>query len=54
VAREWVERQLPTFAKASQNVVAVTALLDALPTTPTNRVDELYQWLKSILGATTT
>jgi hypothetical protein len=31
VAVEHVEQQLPTFAKASQNVVAATTLLDTLP-----------------------
>jgi hypothetical protein len=54
VAREHAERQLPTFARASQNVVATTALLDALSAPSTDGVGEVYEWLKSILGATAT
>jgi hypothetical protein len=52
VAGEWVEWQLPAFARASQNVAAVVVLLDALPAPSANRVGEVYRWLKSILGAT--
>jgi hypothetical protein len=48
-ALEWVERQLPTFAKANQNVALVATLLDMLPAPSTNRVSAVYQRLKSIL-----
>jgi hypothetical protein len=44
--------QLPTFAKASQNVVVAATLLDTQHTPPTNGVGEVYQRLKSILGTT--
>jgi hypothetical protein len=52
VAGEWAEWQLPTFARASQNVAAVVVLLDALPAPFADRVGEVYRRLKSILGAT--
>jgi hypothetical protein len=45
-----VERQLPAFARASQNVTAAAALLDVLPTPSTNEVGKVYQQLKSILS----
>jgi hypothetical protein len=50
MAIDHVERQLPSFAKASQNVAATVALLDTLPAPSTARVGEVYQWLKNILG----
>jgi hypothetical protein len=50
VVMERVERQLPTFARASQNVVMAAALLDVLPAPPTDGVGELYQRLKRILS----
>jgi hypothetical protein len=34
---------LPTFARASQNVVVTTALLDTLPKPSTDGVGEVYQ-----------
>jgi hypothetical protein len=37
-----VERQLPTFARASQNVVALAALLDTLLAPSTDAVVEVY------------
>jgi hypothetical protein len=40
---ECMEQPLSTFTKASQNVVMVAVLLDALPTPSTNRVGEIYQ-----------
>jgi hypothetical protein len=46
IVREWAEQQLPAFARASQNMAAMAALL----TPSTDGVDEVYQWLKSILG----
>jgi hypothetical protein len=49
---ERVQRQLPAFAKASQNVVTVAALLDALLAPSTDGVGKMYQRLKSILGTT--
>jgi hypothetical protein len=51
---ECIERSLPTFTKASQNMVVLAVLLDALPTPSTNRVGEIYQRLKSIMGITAT
>jgi hypothetical protein len=50
---EQVERQLPTIAKASQNVPTMAVLLDTLPAPSTIEVSEMYQRLKSILGTTT-
>jgi hypothetical protein len=47
---EHAERQLPTFARASQNVVAAAVLLHTLPAPSTNGVGKVYQQLKSILG----
>jgi hypothetical protein len=38
---------------ASQNVAAVAVLMDTLPAPSTNRVGEVYQQLKSILGTAT-
>jgi hypothetical protein len=52
LAREQVERRLPTFARASQNMAAVAMLLDALPAPSTNGAGEVYQRLKSIIGGT--
>jgi hypothetical protein len=48
---EW---QLPSFARASQNVVAAAALLDTLPAPSTDGVGEVYHRLRNILGTTTT
>jgi hypothetical protein len=45
-----VERQLPTFTKASQNMAAMAMLLDTLHAPSINGVGEVYQQLKSILG----
>jgi Na+-translocating ferredoxin:NAD+ oxidoreductase RnfG subunit len=45
-----VDRQLPTFAKASQNVAT---LLDMLPAPSAKLVGEVYQRLKSILSTAT-
>jgi hypothetical protein len=50
MAKEQAERQLPTFARTSQNVAAVAALLDALPAPSTDGMCEVYQRLQSILG----
>jgi hypothetical protein len=36
-------RQLPTFARASQNMAAMAVLLDTLPAPSTNEVGEVYQ-----------
>jgi hypothetical protein len=44
----------PTFAKASQNMVAVAALLDTWPTPSADGVDKVYHQLKDILGVTIT
>jgi hypothetical protein len=44
--------QPPTIARASQNVAAATALLDALLVPSIDRVGEVYQWLKIILDTT--
>jgi hypothetical protein len=46
------ERQLPTFARASQNVAAVVVLLDMLSAPSTDGVGMVYQQLKNILGTT--
>jgi hypothetical protein len=51
--KDWAERQPPAFARASQNVAAADALLDALLAPSANGVGTVYQWLKSILGTTT-
>jgi hypothetical protein len=53
VTMERAERQLPAFARASQNMAAMTLLLDALPAPSTDGVCEMYQRLKSILGTVT-
>jgi hypothetical protein len=50
VAVHRAKQQLPTFTRASQNVAAVAALLDMLPTPSTGEVGEVYQWLYNILG----
>jgi hypothetical protein len=52
-AMVWVERQLPAFVSASQNVAVVAALLDTFSTPSTDGVGEMYQRLKSILGTIT-
>jgi hypothetical protein len=52
VAIDRVERQLPTFTRASQNMAAVTALLDTLPTPSACGVGEVDPWLKNILSTT--
>jgi hypothetical protein len=44
------ERKLPTFARTSQNVAAAAALLDTLPTSSTDGVGKVYQYLQSILA----
>jgi hypothetical protein len=49
VAVEHVERQLPTFAGASQNMAAMAVLLDTLPIPSTDGVGEVYRRLKNIL-----
>jgi hypothetical protein len=49
-----VERQLPTFTGASQNVAVEATLLDMLPAPSTDGVGEGIQRLKNILGATAT
>jgi hypothetical protein len=43
----------PTFARASQNVALVAALLDTLPAPSIDRVDKVYYQLKDILGIAT-
>jgi hypothetical protein len=48
---EWVERELPTFARVSQNMAVMATLLVALPTPSIDEVDEVYQRLKRILSA---
>jgi hypothetical protein len=40
----------PIFARASQNVVSVMALLDTLPAPSIDGVGKVYQQLKDILG----
>jgi hypothetical protein len=40
----------PTFAKASQNMAAATALLDTLLTLSTDGVGKVYRQLKDVLG----
>jgi hypothetical protein len=44
----------PTFARASQNVATIVALLDTLPVPSTDRVDKVYHQLKNVLDVTTT
>jgi hypothetical protein len=39
---EWAEHELPTFARASQNMAAVAVLLDTLPAPSTNEAGEVY------------
>jgi hypothetical protein len=51
---ERAEQQLPTFARASQNMAATTSLLDTLPIPSTDGVGELYQQLVNILGIAAT
>jgi hypothetical protein len=46
---EWVERKLPIFIRASQNMAATAALLDVFPKPSTDGVGDMYQWLKDIL-----
>jgi hypothetical protein len=48
-----VERQVPTFARANQNMATAAKLLDTLPAPSINGVGEVYQRLKSILGTAT-
>jgi hypothetical protein len=45
VAREWAERQLPAFDRASQNVAMVAMLLNALLEPSTNGAGEVYRRL---------
>jgi hypothetical protein len=40
----------PTFARASQNMAAVTVLLHTLPAPATNGVDKVYCQLNDILS----
>jgi hypothetical protein len=47
------ERQLFAFARASQNMAVMVALLDALSAPSTDGVGKMYQRLKSILSTTT-
>jgi hypothetical protein len=42
----------PTFARASQNVSTIVALLDTLPAPSTDELDKVYHQLKDILGVT--
>jgi hypothetical protein len=42
--------QCPAFARASQNMVVMAALLDTLPTPTTDGVNKVYHQLKEILG----
>jgi hypothetical protein len=42
----------PTFSRASQNVVATTALLDTLPTPSSDGADKVYLQLKGTLSVT--
>jgi hypothetical protein len=42
-----------TFARASQNVVAVVALLDTLPAPSTDGVEKVYHQLRDILVVAT-
>jgi hypothetical protein len=49
-AMERVGQQLPAFSRARQNMATMAVLLDALPVTSTDGVDEMYQRLKNILG----
>jgi hypothetical protein len=51
---ERAERQLPTFARASQNMAKAAALLDTMPATSTDGVGNVYQRRKSILSTTAT
>jgi hypothetical protein len=51
-AKEQIEWQLTAFAKANHNMAVAAILLDALPAPSTYGVGEVYQRLKSILGAT--
>jgi hypothetical protein len=50
---EQAERQLPTFARANQNMAMTASLLDTLSTPSTNGVGEVYQQLKSIVDTST-
>jgi hypothetical protein len=47
------ERQLSAFARASQNMAVMVALLDALSAPSTDGVGKMYRRLKSILSTTT-
>jgi hypothetical protein len=44
------ERQLPSFARASQNVDTAAALLDTLPAPSADGVGDVYHRLRNILG----
>jgi hypothetical protein len=52
MAMERAERQLSTYARANQNVVAAATLLDTLQAPSTDRMGDVYQRLKSILSTT--
>jgi hypothetical protein len=43
----------PTFARASQKVLAATMLLDTLPAPSIDGVDKVYRELRDILGVAT-
>jgi hypothetical protein len=51
-AIEHAECQLPTFARANQNVAAAAALLDTMHIPSIDGVSEVYQWLKNIVSTT--
>jgi hypothetical protein len=46
------ELLLPSFARVSQNMVAVAMLLDTLLAPSAHGVGEVYQRLRNILGTT--
>jgi hypothetical protein len=52
VVVERVERQLPTFARASKNLATIATVLDTLLAPSVDRVSKIYQRLKSILRTT--
>ncbi len=47
------ERQAPAFARASQNMAVVAALLDTLPMPSTDGVGKVYRQLRIIVGVAT-
>jgi hypothetical protein len=52
MVKDQAKRQLLAFARASQDVAMTATLLDVLPAPSTNGVGEVYQRVKSIIGAT--